>query len=269
MSEIILHVRRCVAQTTRPLWLCYDSADNMRVAYFVTCIVDVVFPHIGEAALSVLERVGVQPEFPAAQTCCGQPAFNSGFQEDAREVAAHFVRVFQGYDVIVTPSGSCAAMVKHYYSELLHGHPLERAAREVAARTHELTQFLVDVLKVEDVGASVRQPLRAAIHDACHGLRGLGIAHQPRALLRHVRNLTLVEMNGHDQCCGFGGLFAIKMSEISSAMLQDKISTIAASDCDIVVTGDASCMMHINGGLSRNGSQKRVVHIAEVLAGEV
>ncbi|MFN3705414.1 MAG: (Fe-S)-binding protein [Thermoflexales bacterium] len=241
----------------------------MRVAYFVTCIVDVVFPKIGEAALEVLERVGVRPAFPMAQTCCGQPAFNSGFQGEARQVAAHFVRVFQGYDAVVTPSGSCAAMVKHYYGELLRGHPLEEAAREVATRTYELTQFLVDVLGVQDLGARTSRPMRAAIHDACHGLRGLGVNEQPRALLRHVRNLTLEEMNGHDQCCGFGGLFAIKMSEISSAMLQDKLATILASNCDVVITGDASCMMHINGGLSRRGVNKRVVHIAEVLANRV
>ncbi|MCS7324283.1 MAG: (Fe-S)-binding protein [Anaerolineae bacterium] len=242
---------------------------RQRVAYFVTCIVDTVFPQIGEAALEILERVGVQAEFPLAQTCCGQPAFNSGFTHEARMVAEHFLEVFAGYDAVVTPSGSCASMVRHYYPELFRGHSKRALAEQIAQRTFELSEFLVDVLGVTDLGTTLRAPTRAAIHDACHGYRGLGIARQPRALLRNVRNLTLVEMLGHDQCCGFGGLFAIKMSAISSAMLSDKLANIENTDCDIVITGDASCMMHINGGLSRNGSQRRVVHLAEVLAGHI
>jgi len=238
-----------------------------RVAYFVTCIVDTVFPTIGEAALDVLGRVGVKLEFPQAQTCCGQPAFNSGFNREARQVAEHFLDVFAGYEAIITPSGSCAAMLRHYYPELFRGHRRQAEAQHIALRTYELTQYLVDVLGVTDVGASLPRPMRAAIHDACHGYRGLGIARQPRLLLRNVKNLTLVEMPGHDQCCGFGGLFAIKMSAISRAMLSDKLSAINAARCDFVITGDASCMMHINGGLSRVGASARVMHVAEVLAG--
>ncbi len=242
---------------------------QQRVAYFVTCIVDTVFPHIGEAALEVLERAGVRPEFPFAQTCCGQPAFNSGFTPEARMVAEHFLEVFAPYDAIVTPSGSCASMVRHYYPELFRDHPQRALAERIARNTFELTEFLVDVLGITDLGTTLRAPVRAAIHDACHGYRGLGIAQQPRALLRNVRNLTLVEMPGHDQCCGFGGLFAIKMSAISSAMLQDKLTNIVHTDCDVVITGDASCMMHINGGLQRQQSRQRVVHVAEVLAGRI
>ena len=238
-----------------------------RVAYFVTCIVDTVFPTIGEAALDVLGRVGVKLEFPQAQTCCGQPAFNSGFNREARQVAEHFLDVFAGYEAIITPSGSCAAMLRHYYPELFRGHRRQAEAQHIALRTYELTQYLVDVLGVTDVGASLPRPMRAAIHDACHGYRGLGIARQPRLLLRNVKYLTLVEMPGHDQCCGFGGLFAIKMSAISGAMLSDKLSAINAARCDFVITGDASCMMHINGGLSRVGASARVMHVAEVLAG--
>jgi L-lactate dehydrogenase complex protein LldE len=238
-----------------------------RVAYFVTCIADTVFPEIGEAAFEVLARAGVTPEFPLGQTCCGQPAFNAGFTDEARQVAEHFVEVFAGYEAIVTPSGSCASMVKHYYPALFRGHPRQADALHIAARTYELTEYLVDVLGVRDLGVALPRPTRAAIHDACHGYRGLGIARQPRLLLSHVRNLTLVEMIDHDQCCGFGGLFAIKMSAISGAMLRDKLAAIQDADCDLVITGDASCMMHINGGLSRAGSPKRVVHIAQVLAG--
>jgi L-lactate dehydrogenase complex protein LldE len=239
------------------------------VALFVTCIVDVLFPDIGEATLDILESRGLQVDFPEAQTCCGQPAFNSGFAAEARAVAEHFLDAFEGYDAIVTPSGSCAAMVHHYYPELFRDHPRLGQAREVAARTYELSHFLVDRLGVTDLGTTLSTPTRAAIHDACHGYRGLGIASQPRSLLAKVGNLTLVEMPGHDQCCGFGGLFAIKMGEISSAMLKDKLANIGGTGCDIVITGDASCMMHINGGLSRTGSSKRVVHWAEVLAGKL
>ncbi|MFC1463778.1 MAG: (Fe-S)-binding protein [Candidatus Brachytrichaceae bacterium NZ_4S206] len=240
-----------------------------KVALFVTCIVDMLFPDVGEAALDILEEQGLTVEFPEAQTCCGQPAFNAGFQNDARPVAEHFLDVFGSYDAIVTPSGSCASMVRHYYPELFKGHARHAEAVNVAAKTWELTQYLVDVLGVSDLGTSLRQPTRAAIHDACHGYRGLGIGRQPRALLSKVGNLTLVELPGHDQCCGFGGLFAIKMGEISTAMLKDKLANIAATHCDIIITGDASCAMHMNGGLSRNRSPKRVVHVAEVLAGRI
>ncbi len=240
---------------------------KQNVALFVTCIIDTVFPGIGEATLEVLERAGVHTQFPEAQTCCGQPAFNSGFQDDARAVARHFIKTFERYDAVVTPSGSCAAMVKHVYPELFAGDALAPAARRVADNTHELSAFLVDVLGVTDVGAALRRPTRAALHDACHGLRGLGLYRQPRALLSGVKNLTLSELQGHDQCCGFGGLFAIKMGAISGAMLGDKLAAIQSHDVDIIITSDASCMMHINGGLSRAGAKQRVVHIAEVLGG--
>ncbi len=240
-----------------------------QVALFVTCIVDMLFPEVGEAALDILEGQGLTGEFPEAQTCCGQPAFNAGFHADAQPVAEHFLDVFGAYDAIVTPSGSCASMVRHYYPELFKGHPRFAEAEAIAAKTWELTQYLVDVLGVTNLGTSLAKPTRAAIHDACHGYRGLGISRQPRALLANVGNLSLVELAGHDQCCGFGGLFAIKMGEISAAMLNDKLANIHAADCDIVITGDASCAMHMNGGLSRRRSAKRVVHVAEVLAGRI
>ena len=240
-----------------------------RVALFVTCIVDQLFPDTGEAVLELLERQGLQVGFPEAQTCCGQPAFNSGYQPESRAVARHFLDVFKGYDAIVTPSGSCAAMVRHFYPELFKDQPEAALATGVARKTWEFTQYLVDVLGVTDLGTSLPKPATAAIHDACHGLRGLGIGSQPRALLRNVRNLTLTPLAGNDQCCGFGGLFAIKMSEISGAMLKDKMNNIETSDAEFIITGDASCLMHINGGLSRAGSKKRVVHVAEVLAGHI
>ena len=241
-----------------------------KVSLFVTCIVDMIFPDTGEATMDILEKQGVQVDFPEAQTCCGQPAFNSGFQEDSRQIARHFLEVFKDSEAIVTPSGSCASMVKHFYHELFKGQPEEKLADEVAAKTYELTQYLVDVLGVTDLGTKLNRPITGMIHDACHGLRGLGIGRQPRALLSHVGNLSLVELPGADQCCGFGGLFAIKMSDISTAMMNDKLGNIASvPEADIIITGDASCLMHMNGGLSRNSSKQRVVHVAEVLAGRI
>ncbi len=240
-----------------------------RASLFVTCIVDMLFPDTGEATLDILEKLSVQVDFPEAQTCCGQPGFNSGFQEESRAVARHFLNVFKDSEAIVTPSGSCASMVKHFYAELFKGQPEEQLAHNVAAKTYELTQYVVDVLGVTDLGTTLSRPTTAMIHDACHGLRGLGIGPQPRALLANVKNLQLVNLPGADQCCGFGGLFAVKMSEISGAMLNDKMTNINATDAEIVITGDASCLMHMNGSLSRNNSKKRVVHIAEVLAGRV
>jgi L-lactate dehydrogenase complex protein LldE len=240
-----------------------------RVALFVTCIVDTLFPETGESVVELLEKLDVKVEFPERQTCCGQPALNSGFTHESRDVAKHFLEVFKEYDHIVTPSGSCATMVKHFYPELFKDTPQHELATQIASKTHEFTQFVVDVLGVTNIGASLPRPTRAAIHDACHGLRGLGIGRQPRVLLGNVNNLTLIELQGHEQCCGFGGLFAIKMSDISGAMLKDKMNDIESSEAEFVITGDASCLMHMNGGLSRNNSKKRVVHVAEVLAGRL
>ena len=241
-----------------------------RVSLFVTCIVDMLFPETGEATLDILENLGLQVDFPAAQTCCGQPGFNSGFQEESRQVARHFLQVFKDSEAIVTPSGSCASMVKHFYHELFKGQSEEQLAHDVAAKTWELTEFLVDVMGVSNLGTTLDRPVTAMIHDACHGLRGLNLFKQPRVLLSNVKNLSLVDLPGQDQCCGFGGLFAVKMSQISTAMLNDKLTNInSVPNVDIIITGDASCLMHMNGGLSRNQSPKRVVHVAEVLAGRI
>ena len=241
-----------------------------RVSFFVTCIVDMIYPHSGMAAVEVLERAGVSVDFPAAQTCCGQMGFNGGYRHEARQVARQFLRAFADAEVIVTPSGSCATMVRHYYPELF-ADDLEwrQRAEHAASITWELTEFLVDGLGVTDLGVALRQPRTVALHDACHGLRGLGIQRQPRALLAKVQNLTLVELSGADQCCGFGGLFAVKMPEISTAMLDEKMQHIAASGADAIVTCDASCLTQMNGGLSTQGSTVRVYHVAEVLAGRL
>ena len=236
------------------------------VSLFVTCIVDAMFPQTGISVVKVLEHLGVEVQFPMTQTCCGQPAFNSGFWDDARAVAKQFLRAFAEADVIVTPSGSCATMVRHYYPELFKDDPQWRTrANRAASITWEFTEYLVDGLGITDLGAAL-PPLTVAFHDACHGLRGLGLETQARALVEQVEGVTIREMHGADHCCGFGGTFAVKMAPISNAMLSEKIRDIEAADVDRVLTGDCSCMMNINGGLSRQDKSVRAMHIADLLA---
>lgn len=246
------------------------SVKGKRVSLFVTCIVDMIYPQTGMSTVEILEKLGVKVDFPEGQTCCGQMGFNAGYRDDAKAVAKHFLEAFKDADVIVAPSGSCVTMVRHFYPQLFEDDPQYREQMErIASITWELTEFLVDGLGVTDVGTVLERPVKATLHDACHGLRGLNLAQQPRALLKNVKNLEFVELNGADQCCGFGGLFAIKMPDISGAMLNDKIKNIEASQADFVVTCDTSCMTQMNGGLSRQKVKRRVVHIADVLAGHV
>ncbi len=246
------------------------SVFNKRVSLFVTCIVDMIYPETGMSTVEVLERLGVEVDFPEAQTCCGQMGFNAGYRDEARAVARHFLEAFKDAEVIVAPSGSCVAMVRHYYPELFQDDPVWYArATWAASITWELTEYLVDGLGITDVGTALKQPAKLALHDACHGLRGLGVQKQPRALLNNVRQAEVVELPGADQCCGFGGLFAIKMPDVSGAMLNDKVNAIMACEADTIVLCDTSCMTQINGGLSRQGCPKRAVHIADVLAGKV
>ena len=239
--------------------------ETHTVTLFVTCLVDMIYPEVGEAVVELLEERGLQVAFPEEQTCCGQPAYNAGYWEDARLVALRFLEVFGDAEVIVAPSGSCVAMVRHGYAHLLADHPapLQRA-QQVAKHTWEFSQFLVEGLGVVDVGASFQG--RIAYHDSCHLARELGITRPPRELLRHVRGAQLVELPGHDECCGFGGLFSVKMPEISSAMLARKLQAIQHSGADVVVTGDVSCMTQINGGLRRSGMSPCVWHLAHFLA---
>jgi L-lactate dehydrogenase complex protein LldE len=215
----------------------------------------------------VLEHVGVEVDFPEAQTCCGQPAFNSGFRDDARTVAKQFFRAFENAEVIVTASGSCAAMVRHEYPALFADDPVWRSHAERAASiTWEFTEFLVDGLGIEDLGLRLPQPQTFAFHDACHGLRLLHLTDQGRKLLSHVKNAEVRDLKECEVCCGFGGLFSVKMPEISNVMLTKKINNINMSEGETILTGDASCMTHMNGGLIKQQSPKRVKHIADVLA---
>ena len=237
----------------------------MKVSLFVTCLVDQLWSSVGTSSVAVLRRVGCEVEFDDRQTCCAQPAFNTGYRNEARQVAKRFIEVFEDSkaDAIVSPSGSCTAMV-HHYAELFSDDPswLGRA-QAIAARTHELSSFLIRVLGVEDVGASWQGKL--TWHDACHGLRDLNLKSEPRRLIRNVRGAEFVEVENAESCCGFGGTFSVKYPEISVAILDQKIEAIERAGVQVVVSGDASCLMQIGGRLSRKGSKVRVMHLAELL----
>jgi L-lactate dehydrogenase complex protein LldE len=230
----------------------------MRVALFITCVNDTLFPQTGRATVALLERLGCEVAFPVEQTCCGQMHLNAGYREEAVALARRFARAFEGYDHVVCPSGSCAAMVREHYAAL------DAAAAPVAARVHELSEFIVDVLGVEDVGATF--PARVTYHPTCHSLRLLKIGDAPLRLLRNVRELELVELPDATSCCGFGGTFAIKNADTSGAMLADKLAGIRATGAGTCTAADNSCLMHIGGGLSRAGDDVRAVHLAEILA---
>ena len=236
------------------------------VSLFVTCIVDMIYPQTGVSVVEILEHLDVEVRFPLNQTCCGQPAYNAGFQGDAKNVAKQFLTAFADAEVIVSPSGSCTSMVRHYYPELFKDDPewYDRALW-AANITWEFTEYLVDGLGITDIGAKM-PPTKVAFHHACHGYRLLNVGAQAQTLARSVEGLTVNDLPGADQCCGFGGLFAVKMPEISSAMLEHKIEGIEAADADVIVTGDASCLMQMNGGLRRKDSAKQVLHIADLLA---
>ena len=239
----------------------------MRVALFTTCLVDGMTPGVGQACVRLLERLGVEPEVPAAQTCCGQMHANTGYPREAVPLVRQYVRAFEGYDAIVVPSGSCAGAVRHQHAVLARqagDDALLAAVEKVAARTYELSEFLVDVLGVTDVGAYY--PHRVTYHPTCHSLRLLRVGDRPLRLLRAVRGLELAELPGADQCCGFGGTFAVKNADTSTAMLTDKMANVLSTHAEVCTAGDASCLMHIGGGLSRLRSGTRTVHLAEILA---
>jgi L-lactate dehydrogenase complex protein LldE len=236
-----------------------------RVSLFVTCMVDQLFPKVGIAMADVLERLGYQVDFPENQTCCGQPAFNSGYWQEARTVARHFLDTFEKSERIVVPSGSCTAMIVHHFAEMFQKEP-ETLARVHALekRVWEFATFLTEVAGVEDVGARFNGVV--TFHDGCHALRELGVKAAPRRLLARVRGLELREMSPAEECCGFGGTFSVKFPELSGAMAVTKIDAITRTGAATVVSLDPSCLMQIQGVLSRAGSNIRTLHLAEVLA---
>jgi L-lactate dehydrogenase complex protein LldE len=236
------------------------------VQLFVTCLIDSFFPTIGEAIVNVLNRAGVRVEFPSAQTCCGQPAFNAGLRHDARPLAEHTIRVLEKTTgAVIVPSGSCGAMIRHGYLELFRDDPawLERA-EALARRTFEFTEYLVDIRGVTDLGA--RWTGRLTYHPSCHLLRSLGVDRQPRALLSAVKGAVHIDLPAADECCGFGGVFSVEHPELSAEFLKRKIANLEITDSPTLVVADTGCLMHIQGGLKRRGMDQRVVHIAEVLA---
>jgi L-lactate dehydrogenase complex protein LldE len=239
----------------------------MRVGLFVTCLVDLMRPSIGFAAVRLLEAGGAEVYVPSRQTCCGQPGYNSGDRAGAKALAGKVVAEFEACDYLVAPSGSCSGMIRTHYADLFRDDPtLLRRADALAAKTYELTAFLVEVLKLDAVPGSLSA--RVTYHDSCSGLREMGVKHQPRALLAKVPGLTLTEMTECETCCGFGGTFALKYGEISTRLADNKCQHIAASGADAVVLGDLGCMLNVEGRLRRRGDMKtRVLHVAEVLAG--
>ena len=234
-----------------------------RVALFVTCLVDLLYPEVGESAVALLREAGIEVDFPEAQTCCGQPPFNSGFHPEARRTARTLLDAFEEAEAVVAPSGSCTAMIRKHYVRLFEGTPDGARARALARKTFELSEFLVDVVGMQARGT---YPARVTFHDSCHGLRELGLRGQGRALLDGIEGLDLVEMARPEACCGFGGTFAVRLPEMATTMAEDKLEQARVTAADVLVTGDAGCLMHLAGRASRTGRGPRAMHLAVLLA---
>jgi L-lactate dehydrogenase complex protein LldE len=239
----------------------------MRTALFITCLADALFPDVGKGTVRVLERLGQEVEFPPGQTCCGQMHVNTGYQKQALPLVERFAEVFAPYDAIVAPSGSCVGSVRHQHAMIAKrfgSQSLVEQVEAVAAKTYELSEFLVDVLGVEDVGASF--PHRVTLHPTCHSLRLLHVGDRPQRLLEAVRGIDLVELPEADECCGFGGTFAVKNADTSMAMLGDKLRRVLDTRAEVCTAADNSCLMHIGGALRRQRAGVRTMHLAEILA---
>jgi len=235
----------------------------MKVSLFIPCLTDQFFPQVGINLYKVLKKAGAEVDYPTEQTCCGQPAFNSGYHAEAIELAQRFLKVFRNSQYIVAPSGSCTSMVKMFYPEILEDPGLHELLHDITTKTYEFSDFLVNVMGVKDLG--VHFPHKVTYHDACHLLRELKVKEAPRDLMRHVRGLELIEMEESESCCGFGGTFSVKYPEISTAMAEDKAATIVRTGAEFVVANDSSCLMQIGGYLSRNGFAAKPIHLADLL----
>lgn len=235
----------------------------MKISLFVTCLSDAIYPHVSEAMVRLLARYGVKLEFPDIQTCCGQPAYNSGYWDEARRTAKTILDAFEGSDFVVTPSGSCTYMI-HNYSELFKEDPIYlRKAEDLQKKTYEFTQFLVKVLGITDLGASF--PHKVTYHPSCHGSRLLGVREEPMKLLQEVKGLEFVPLPFAEDCCGFGGTFAVKMADISGAMVTEKVDHIMETEASVLVGLDMACLMNIAGNLRYRGERVKVMHLAELL----
>ena len=237
----------------------------MKVQIFVPCFVDQLYPKTAFNMVKVLEKLGCKVQYNSNQTCCGQPAFNAGFQEEAKEVCGKFIKDFSGADYIVAPSASCVGFVRNYYPKLFDNSSMHNDVKDLQKRTFEFSDFLVNVLHKEDVGGELKG--KATYHDSCAALRECKIKQEPRKLLSHVKGLELVEMNDVETCCGFGGTFAVKFEAISVSMADQKVTNVLATGADYIISTDLSCLMHIDGYIRHKGIKLQTMHIADVLAG--
>lgn len=236
----------------------------MKVSLFITCLSDAIYPRVGEAMVRLLARYGIRLEFPAVQTCCGQPAYNSGYWDAARASAKTILQAFEDSDFVISPSGSCTGMIHHYPKLFEHDPDLLEKARRLQAKSYEFTQFLVNVLGVTDVGASF--PHKVTYHPSCHGSRLLGVKEEPMALMRSVKGMEFVPLPFAEDCCGFGGTFAVKMADISGAMVTEKVDHVKETEAEVLVGLDMACLMNIGGNLMYRNEPVRVMHLAELLA---
>jgi len=237
--------------------------DEMKVTLFATCLVDMFKSDVGKATVELLERLGCEIDFPESQVCCGQPTYNSGYVEEAKPAMKQMIDTFQHAEYVVSPSGSCAYMF-HEYQHIFKDDPVYGPkAQELAAKTYELTEFIVDVLKIEDVGATF--PGKVTYHTSCHMTRLLGVRKAPITLLKNVKGLEYIELPGKENCCGFGGTFSVKMGQISEQMVNEKVQHVEETGADYLIGADASCLMNIGGRITRQGKPIKVMHIAEVL----
>ncbi len=239
----------------------------MKVSIFITCLADMFYANVGKSTVELLEKLGCEVDFPEQQTCCGQVSYNSGYHKETKEVAKHMIKAFEHSDYVVAPSGSCVAMLHEYPHLLNEEKGWKEKAEKLAAKSYELTQFIVDVLKVEDVKASL--PACATYHKSCHMTRLLGVKDAPSKLLSQVDGLTVNSLPNSENCCGFGGTFSVKMGPISEQMVQEKVESIEAVKADVLIGADCGCLMNIGGYINRQGKQIKVMHIAEVLNSEV
>jgi len=247
------------------LYILNEASKKIKVSLFITCLVDILFPQVGVSMVKVLKRLGVEVDFPEEQTCCGQPAFNSGFRQDAKVLAKRFISIFSQDGFIVSPSGSCTSMVRVFYKELFHDdEKMLDVVNILSSRTYEFSEFLVNVLKVDDVGATYNG--RVTYHDSCHALRELRVQNEPRELIKSVKGVDFVEMKFPDTCCGFGGTFSVKFPDVSVSILDEKIESIIESGADTVVSTDMGCLMQIGGAINRKKLPVKTIHIAELLA---
>jgi L-lactate dehydrogenase complex protein LldE len=236
----------------------------LKVSLFITCLADQFYPRVGESMARLLYRSGVNIDFPAGQTCCGQPAFNSGYAGEARQVALTMLDAFEESEYVVSPSGSCSGMVRHYYTDLFRDDPANlKRAEQLVGKTYEFSQFIVQVLELKDLGAAFSH--KVTYHPSCHAARLLGVKDEPLQLLEHVRNIDLVPLTLAEDCCGFGGTFAVKMAEISGAMVEEKSRHVMETDADVLVGTDMGCLMNIGGHLKKQGHSVRIMHLAELL----